>query len=166
MPPSPFFFEREDRQKENEMRLSGRYSPSKTKLAGAAQFLKILLLQATGARPGKCAYCGSIVAIGEARCGSCGANASIETAQRTGNETTECFGTVPVLLCFLFPPTLFFVIPALFWRWLRRADRGWVAPLLICCFFPPAALIVAPALLLGPRARSASSTGRRAFSKL
>lgn len=148
------------------MPLSGRYSPSRTKLAGAAQFLKILLLQATGARPGKCTYCGSIVAVGDPRCDSCGANASIETARRTGNATTECFGAVPIILCFLFPPALFFVIPLLFWRWLRRADRGWVAPLLICFFFPPATLMVAPALLLGARARSASSTGRRAFSKL
>ena len=148
------------------MPFSGRYSPSMTKLAGAAQFLKILLLHATGARPGNCVYCGSIVAIGEMRCGSCGANASIGTAKRTDNETIEGFGAVPILLCFLFPPALFFVIPLLFWRWLRRADRGWVAPLLICLFFPPATLIVAPALLLGPRARSASSSGRRAFSKL
>lgn len=147
------------------MPLSGRYSPSRTKLAGAAQFLKILLLQATGARPGKCAYCGSIVAIGYARCDSCGANASIESAQIAGDATTECFGPVPILLCSIFPPALVFVIPLLFWRWLRRADRGWVVPLLICLFFPPATLMVAPALLLGARARSASSTGRRAFSK-
>jgi len=148
------------------MTLSGRNSLSQKKLADAAQFLRILLLQATGARPGKCAYCGSIVAIGEARCGSCGANASTENTPKTGNATTEGFGAVPILLCFLFPPALFFVIPALFWRWLRRADRGWVVPLLICIFFPPATLLVAPALLLGPRTHSAPSSGRQAFSKL
>ncbi len=148
------------------MHLSGHHSPSRTKLAGVAQFLKILLLQATGARPGTCAYCGSIVAIGDARCHSCGANALIEKAQRTGGATNECVGTVPIVLCFLFPPALAFVLPLLFWRWLRRTDRGWVVPLLICFFFPPATLMVAPALLLGARARSASSTGRRAFGKL
>ena len=148
------------------MILPGRNSLSQKKLADAAQFLKILLLQATGARPAKCAYCGSIVAIGEARCGSCGANASTENASKTVSATAEGFGAITILLCFLFPPALFFVIPALFWRWLRRADRGWVVPLLICIFFPPASLLVAPALLLGPRAHSVPSNGRQTFSKL
>jgi hypothetical protein len=142
------------------MPVSGRYSPSGAKLAGAAQFLKILLFQAMGARPGKCTYCGSMVAIGNMRCGGCGASASIEIARTTGAETHEFFGAVPILLCVLFPPALVFVIPLLFWRWLRRADRGWVVPLLICVFFPPATLMVAPALLLGPRPRSAALQGR------
>jgi hypothetical protein len=142
-----------------------RSSHAEKKLPDMAQLLKTLLLQATGARPGTCAYCGSIVAIGETRCGGCGAKPSAENLENTSNATTGGFEAVPILLCFLFPPALFFVIPALFWRWLRRADRGWVVPLLICIFFPPAALLVAPALLLGPRTPSAPSSSRHAFSK-
>lgn len=148
------------------MPLSGRNSPPKTKLADAAQFLKPLLLQAMGVRPGQCAYCGSIIAIGEARCVGCGANASIEATKRTYTAKTERVGAIPILLCFLFPPALFLVILVLFWRWLRSADHGWIVPLLICIFVPPATLIVAPALLLGPRDHSVPSNGRGIFGQL
>ena len=148
------------------MPVSGRSSRIDVTFADAALFLKTLLLQATGARPGTCAYCGSIIAIGGERCSGCGANARMETARITDNPATERAGAIPILLCFLFPPALFFLIPVLFWRWLRRTDHGLVVPLLICLFFPPATLIVAPALLLGPRDHSAPSKSRRGFSKL
>jgi hypothetical protein len=147
------------------MPLSGRNTLARRTSAEFAQFLKVLLLQATGARPGKCSYCGSMVAVGYMRCGGCGANSSTEIAEKASNAKTERFGAVPILLCFLFPPALFFVIPVLFWRWLRRTDHGWVVPLLICVVFPPATIMVAPALLLGARDHSASSGGRRAFGK-
>ncbi len=123
-------------------------------LSQGGQWLKAFLLQAEGARAQACDYCTSAIPVGEVRCHGCGATATVNpsTLSPTGQSTTPSRQWVlPVLLCVVFPPALLVIMPIIFWRWLRRENRGFILSLLICLFFPPAVLLVAPALLWRPQ---------------
>lgn len=121
-------------------------SPPVPLLAHRGQSLKGFVLQAMGARPRICAYCDSTIPVGDTRCCSCNAAVTDATPTIDEGQSANRPWIVPLLLCTIFPPALFILVPALFWRWLRKGNTGWILPSLICLFFPPAVLLVAPAL--------------------
>ena len=129
-------------------------------LVQGGRSLRALGLRAMGETAFRCAYCASMIPVGDVQCSACGATATREDRQPDEDDRTQGPWVTPLLLCFFFPPALLIICPILFWRWLRKRDRGWIIPSLICLAFPPAVLLVAPALLRQSQ-RAGSTRSRR-----
>lgn len=126
-------------------------------LGQRGQSLKAMVMQVLGARPRRCAYCASIIPVGDVRCQGCGAAVNDESPPTGDSSMTAQHAMIALLSCVIFPPALLIIVPTLFWRWLRKANRGWVLSLLICIAFPPAVLLVAPAMLWRTPAKRAAA---------
>lgn len=87
-----------------------------TLVINATQLLRVCFLQATGAREHACAYCTSILPMGDHQCAACGAKRTASSPNLEDKEPTKGNWIVPLLICLFFPPAALLVAPALLWR--------------------------------------------------